>query len=360
MQSDAVSGAWRDAVALTSGGAVIEGPLKGYHHETYVIPLAVDDIAATARWKCREPRPGLFWYDRRCFASEDELVRALAGRVTRIPPVFDSGGLTLQGFIEGLTLGALHPFGKTVPGRLVDQILDVFRELVVIDPSSVPVRRTCSPQDMPADGETGPFLDRLIHFIEDRVYQPHIAEFGSLFHELGIDDRSFKRLHVLADRLHTRPFSLLHADLHRENLVIDHRRQLWVIDWELAMLGDPLYDLATHLYLMRYPVWQRHRLCERWCATVERVREGASFGWREDLPLLLDFKRAQSVFTDVIRVALTLRDASAASPDEQLAEAGLRLHHVLRRAREPLGLTCPPPVEEVVGALRRWLASYAD
>ncbi|CAM5643364.1 hypothetical protein SGRIM128S_09667 [Streptomyces griseomycini] len=33
--------------------------------------------------------------------------------------------------------------------------------------------------------------------------------------------------------------------------IVDPQGGLWVIDWELAMIGDPLYDLATHLHLMR-------------------------------------------------------------------------------------------------------------
>lgn len=69
------------------------------------------------------------------------------------------------------------------------------------------------------------------------------------------------------------------------------------------MLGDPLYDLATHLYLMRFPADQHRRVIRDWCRVVEHIRPGSSRGWEHDLPLILDFKRAQSVFTDVIRVS---------------------------------------------------------
>ncbi|MCX3059096.1 phosphotransferase [Streptomyces beihaiensis] len=353
------SGAWRTAVALGGGRGVVEGPLHGHHHETYVVPLALDGRGEPNRWKCREPRPGLFWFDRRCFASEEEVVRALAGRVSRVPRVIETGGVTLQRFIEGTTLGASYPFGKAVPGRLVEQIMRVFAELVVIDPAALSARRTCSPQDMPADGETGRFLERLIRFTEDRVYRRHHDEFGGLFAALGVDDVAFKRLRSHVEGLHRRPFGLLHADLHRENLIVDGRGRLWFIDWELAMFGDPLYDLATHVHLMRYPVWQRHRVGEMWARTVEGVRPGAARGWRDDLPLLLDFKRAHSVFTDVIRSALALPTGPAVPAhvlDASLAGSGVKLHRLLRRAAPPLGLTYVPSPEAAAHALKRWLS----
>ncbi|MFE2848099.1 hypothetical protein ACFXKS_32070 [Streptomyces scopuliridis] len=39
---------------------------------------------------------------------------------------------------------------------------------------------------------------------------------------------------------------------------------------------------------------------------MERARAGSSYGWEDDLPLLLAYKRVQSVYTDVIRTALLL------------------------------------------------------
>ena len=77
----------------------IEGPLKGHHHEAYAVPLP-----GGGRAKYREPREGLLWFDRRCFALEEELLLDLQGRVTRIPEVLDYGVL-LQRFVEGTTLG---------------------------------------------------------------------------------------------------------------------------------------------------------------------------------------------------------------------------------------------------------------
>ncbi|MBU4350871.1 phosphotransferase [Patescibacteria group bacterium] len=37
---------------------------------------------------------------------------------------------------------------------------------------------------------------------------------------------------------------LVHRDLKPGNLVKDDSGKIWIIDWENAMLGDPLYDIA--------------------------------------------------------------------------------------------------------------------
>jgi thiamine kinase len=42
-----------------------------------------------------------------------------------------------------------------------------------------------------------------------------------------------------------RPRVLCHHDVHGGNIVIDPARRLWLVDWEYAGLGDPVFDLAS-------------------------------------------------------------------------------------------------------------------
>jgi aminoglycoside phosphotransferase (APT) family kinase protein len=42
-----------------------------------------------------------------------------------------------------------------------------------------------------------------------------------------------------------RPRVLCHHDVHAQNMVIDPARRLWLVDWEYAGLGDPVFDLAS-------------------------------------------------------------------------------------------------------------------
>ncbi|MFC9650759.1 phosphotransferase [Streptomyces sp. NPDC056937] len=325
------------------------GPLNGYHHETYAFPLPEESelSARFARAKLRAPRPGLLWFDRRCFASEDLLLTALQGRVTRIPEIIEvGGGVHLQGFIEGVTLdaGARRLPGRCLPGRGLsrrhhDQLERFFHELVSIDPKALEereVKRVCAPGDRTDDGDSAAFLDRLIGFTEDQVYRRHGEPYQRLFEELGVGAEALVRLRKRAVGLRRRPFSLLHCDLHRKNLIVDRHGDLWIIDWELAMIGDPLYDLATHLHLMRYPRREEAGVVRRWQRAVERAREGSSYGWEDDLPLLLAYKRVQSVYTDVIRTALLLGEARGRARGA-LPRAAWRIQRVLAAARDTSG-----------------------
>ncbi|WP_055490565.1 phosphotransferase [Streptomyces sp. TP-A0356] len=356
MPAERVSSPARARAAAMSGDpSAVEGPLAGYHHETYVIPLPAEVVGPhRVRGKCREPRSGLLWFDRRCFASEETLLAALQGRVTRVPDLIEvSEDVRLQRFIEGRTLGSLYASGEEIPDGVADQILDLFRQMARVTPDSLDVERECSPRDRSAEGDTAGFLDRLICFAEERVYQENLKRFPGLFSSLGLDGDSFKKLRKQVAGLSERPFCLLHADLHRENFVVDGRGRLWAIDWELALFGDPLYDLATHLYLMRYPKAQHELMVKRWCAAMEEERAGSSNGWEEDLPRLLDFKRAQSVFTDIVRATQFL-DSRPESGASALAEEAGKVRRVLAAAAEPLGLDTVPALGDVRSALGRW------
>jgi len=340
------------AAEMSADSHAVVGPLQGYHHETYVFPLPDPVTGAPMRVKCREPRENLLWFDRRCFASEERLLRALQGRVVRIPELIEVEGLGFQRFIEGHTIGSRHGSGRALPPSMAEHIVDLFRQLAGITPQTLPVARQCRPEDRPEDGDTEGFLERLIRFAEERVYRDNLPEFQSLFDSLGVNDVSFKHLRKHVSGLTGRPFCLLHADLHRENFIVDAEGGLWTIDWELAMFGDPLYDLATHLYLTRYPEQQEREMTLRWCDAVERVRPGSARGWREDLPRLLDFKRAQSVFTDAIRTSQSLSTEGRVG-HRHLRQVSSKLEAVLRAAAVPLGLDSLPGRQEIEAALRR-------
>ncbi|MGW0780530.1 phosphotransferase [Streptomyces sp. NPDC002913] len=329
------------------GGTLIEGPFRGHYRETYVFPLPDGSL----RCKVHEPRSELFRFDRRCFLSEDRLLLDLRGRVSRIPEivVLDEHVL-LQGFIEGRTLGR-GPAGA-LSAHHAGQLGQLFGELVALDAGSVGGQRVCARADHPSDGDTGAFLDGLATFTRDQVHRRHIDRFGSLFHELGVPEGALDGIRRRARLLTDRPFTLIHGDLHRLNLIVDAADDLWTIDWELSMVGDPLYDLATHLHLMRYSPQEAGRIAGLWADAVGAVRPECAKGWREDLATLLAYKRVQSVYTDVIRGAIALEQPGAGPALARLPVTAHRIREVLSRARVPLGLDSVP-------SLRRVMAAYA-
>ncbi|MBT2391258.1 phosphotransferase [Streptomyces sp. ISL-1] len=344
----------RRLVQLSAGEELIEGPLKGYHHETYAFPLPdTYGRVGSVRWKCREPRQGILWFDRRSFASEGALIRALAGHVTSVPEIIEVDDIGLQRFIEGSTLGSYGRPGAVVAEPYVDQIARLFRELAAISPDMLPVSQATGADDRVVDGDSAGFAARLIQFTEERVYKEHLQLYGDLFDGLGIPQDGLRRLMDRTRSFASRPFCLLHGDLHRENFIVDGAGRLWTIDWELATFGDPLYDLATHLHLMRYPVQQEATVLLHWRDAMEAARPGSSLGWQEDLPYLLEYKRAQSVYTDVIRSALAVgggRDFNWSA----LRSSSRKVQRVLADAESALSLTELPTLRQVAKRLVDW------
>ncbi|MGI5353328.1 phosphotransferase [Streptomyces sp. CA-250714] len=321
----------------------VDGPLAGYHREWYVV-RPEGELTRLGRVKIGEPREGALWFDRRYFASEDELLLELARLgVPRVPPVHRvrSAGTVFHGFIEGRTLAELSPRGHPLAPDQLRQIMDRFASLCRLRPGDVHARRLGSD-----DGAGSGFPRGMLEFTRERAYHAHLPRFGPLFERLGVPLDALgprSRLAAEAARQTDRPVCLLHGDLHRANFIVDPAGALWTIDWELASFGDPLYDLATHLYLMDYPDRQRAEVVEQWRRTVTPLLPGADAQLAEDLPRWLDYKRAQSVFTDVVRQAVVLADAvGSAAFAAQLGQAAKLVHDVLVRAAEPLELADVP------------------
>ncbi|MFC0847567.1 phosphotransferase [Streptomyces noboritoensis] len=376
---ETASPARRVAVELSRcGDKGVTGPLQGHHHEAYAIVLPLGNPLGEeyVRGKLRVRREGLLWFDRRTFAFEDELLMALKGRVSRIPECVEfAEGLFLQGFVEGRTLRDRRFGIGRLSGRHVGQLGELFGQIAVVKNGELALKML--PEDVfrPSvrDGDTAGFLGGLIDFTQGEVYEKNRGEFGSLFDRLGVSAASLNGLRDRASGLTPRPFCLVHGDLHRRNLIVDSRGDLWFIDWELAMIGDPLYDLATHLHLMNYNECDALRVKEAWRGAVEAVCPGASEGWERDLPHLLTFKQAQSVYTDVIRTAVALQlgvgalagaSAGAASPGpgaaspapaRRLARAAWKVQRVLALARTALGLPSVPTRAEIRATYGEWV-----
>lgn len=335
------------------GALRVQGPLKGYHHEAYAVKLPADIARRIGfRWvKLLDPRPDLFWFDMRCFPSQDVLLQALYQQVTHIPEVVRLEGFTFHHFIEGRTLGR-HRRAAT-SNDILGQVSELFRSMVAVPLETLPEERSCDRRDWPGPGDSGGFLRRLATFTHREVYGPHREEFAGIFHALGVREDALENLSQATHPLHPRPFSLLHGDLHRKNFIVDGYGQMWTIDWELAMVGDPLYDLATHLHLMRYPARQQAIVMKLWRDAVEQARPGASAGMADDLDRYLAYKQVQSVYTDILREGRKLKAEKSPNP-LRLLRTGARIHDALERARTALSLAEVPSAWRIMSVFADW------
>ncbi|WP_399886364.1 phosphotransferase family protein [Streptomyces sp. BBFR51] len=331
--------------------------LRGHHNINYVLrsgPVLALLLGAVpfTRLKYRVPLRTVEVVPR-IWPREAEVLRVVCRYLREVPPCLaDLGDGSVHRYRMGRALSDGGPL-RNVGDELMRSFASFFARTARVPVAELPAR----PEGWPEDGDTQGFLDWLVRFTEERVHRPNRDRFGALFDAVGVPEDAMVRFAANHRCRISRPFRLLHTDVHQANTVVRGRR-LAVIDWELAIFGDPLHDLATHLVRMAYDKQEQVRMTELWAeAMAEAGFTELTAGLHEDLPTYVAFEYAQSVFTDVLRAATDLPEDADTDHFQAAAD---RVQRAIGRAREPLRLVDVPGREPVVEALRAWYGTRAE
>ncbi|WP_329572589.1 aminoglycoside phosphotransferase family protein [Streptomyces sp. NBC_01361] len=337
--------------------AALEGEsLSSHHHRNYVIPLAkpmarrlgqAPGTRVTVRVRKTEALPVVI----RTWPDEKGILDAIGGVLPNVPQcLFKRADLAIHSYVEGVPLSSVCPNGKPVDSHLISALAGLLADMTRVSSRGLPPL----PDFWPRRGrDSGAFLRALARAAEEQIRKPNWTAFGGLFAALGIAEDALTRFAERVPTLMRRPFSLLHGDLHRDNVIVSYHGDppLICVDWELATYGDPLHDLATHLVRMDYPEEQWAEVTGEWREAMQCARSEATVGLGSDLRHYIDFEHAQSVYPDVIRAVTSLGDSFS---QRDLDVAAQSVHRALRRAEKPLRLTRVPDVAKIEPILFRW------
>lgn len=334
-------------------------PTRGHHHQNFVLRPTEDlarqvGCAAGTSVTVRIRRPEALPVVVRTWRHEWEILEAVGRVLPRYAPrcLAVSGGKSVHSYVEGAPLSVVHPYGTALDAPLVEVLTGLMARMARVRREELPPL----PADWPSDDrDSRGFLRSLAAHVDCQVREPNRAAFGGLFTALGVPEDAMSRF---ADRLPAmtgRPFGLLHADLHRDNVIVTRSGAppLVCVDWELATYGDPLHDLAVHLVRMRYPKSQWGQVVGAWSRALRRTSPDSVDGALRDLRHYVDFERAQSVFPDVMRAAQSLADHPGRAGDG-LARATAVVRKALESAAGPLGLDGVPDATDIEQALVKW------
>ncbi|MFJ5264199.1 phosphotransferase family protein [Streptomyces sp. NPDC088387] len=345
--------------AFVTGAAQYGLESSGHHNRNYVLALPEDmarvlgqkpGTSVTVRLRRTDALPVVI----RTWQDETQILDAIRGFLPHAPQCLAKGkGFAVHSHVEGVPLSTVCPNEKPVDTLLMKALAGLLAETTRVRRGALPRL----PASWPANhSDSRGFLQTLAHMADSQIRQPNSRVFDGLFKALGIPEDALIRLRERVPAMARRPYSLLHGDLHRDNVITSYGGDppLICVDWELATYGDPLHDLATHLVRMRYPAFQWGQVVDAWAEAMQEFRPAAVNGVGKDLRHYVDFERAQSVYPDVMRAA---RSLEVSSDQKTLDEATDSVRRALELAERPLRLGSLPGRKEIESTLYRWRAS---
>ncbi|KUL40492.1 phosphotransferase family protein [Streptomyces regalis] len=101
-------------------------------------------------------------------------------------------------------------------------------------------------------------------------------------------------------RVSERRPALLHGDLHPWNLV-RHEGHPWLtlVDWQMALVGDPLYDLVRHMHLTLTRPETYKRMFRRWAVQLDGE---FTHDWQKDRHVYRGLEFVRSAYVDLNRL----------------------------------------------------------
>ncbi|MGW7100586.1 phosphotransferase family protein [Streptomyces sp. NPDC054838] len=314
-----------------------EGAAAGYYNRNVGVATAEGKV------NVRIPLAAADTMDLRLWPEEDVLacIRPYVVRAPELRHVSEDPRFQVHHFIEGRVLDGVSPRGAAVPPHVLGDVVAVMEQL-----GRIPVEKAPPlPEHWPASGDSAGFA-RLLARLTRQVHSTYREAYREVFAGLGIPEDPLAVVEPRWDSLAQRPFAVLHADLHRKNMIVADGGT-WFLDWELALWGDPMYEIAIHFHKMDYPDGQRAEVLRLWRETLP-ARSTA--GPPDDLDLYTAHERIKSAIVDTVRYSKQLAAANRQERDFLI----VRLTKKVNAARRVWG--SPPDLtpERVAALLAPW------
>ena len=326
---------WRSLAKLAKQQSV----LAGFYNENYRL------VHENEAFLFRFPKDNEELFDPRPF-REAEVYNILEGKGLPIPEVLyvsPDQTFMVQKFIEGSLIDEVYPPGQSIPEDHIDQMAKFYADIAALD---VDISEIIA-LDWPRKGPMLTFLEKLLETAW-LIYERHQATHGSMYEFLHIPSDPFSIFLKRAAELHKRPWRLIHADIHRGNMIEQEDGQLMIIDWELALYGDILYCVASYMHRCRFFPDEKSRIAFK---IYEALPPEFQKNFMKDLSFYLDYEALNSVITDTVRFPRLLK--AGKTSNTTMHELSVYYSDNLNRISELLGTRKTTP-EKAMEWFKEW------
>lgn len=264
---------------------------KGHYNYNYVVypPSQLQPALI------RVPRIGAAQMDLRCLEENNTLQflernHVLAPRLLYQSP---ANSYKVLSYISGQSLKTLYPSSRSFPSSIIQSAVKLI----------VQIQNLGVPKDF-YDSIATP--TKIIEHVEKLYQYQWLMGHDILFMLLGMPEpENFIPLWLREALLGWNgTFVFAHSDLHRGNLIIAPDDYLVAVDWELAALTAPAYDIATHFHRAEYSPVEQILFMQEYSRLMD---VDLSFLDRE-VKLFLSLELIKSVLIDSLRLVQCLQN----------------------------------------------------
>jgi aminoglycoside phosphotransferase (APT) family kinase protein len=308
---------WDDLYRQARGAI---GPAAGLYHDNYIVQRDGAAYVIRAQRAMGEPDVEPRMYPEAAVLAALEPAGLAAPRL-----IHDSGarGYLVISYRPGRPVADLYPPGTPMPSSAIEFVGAAMSALYRVDRAALgavlpesPWRRAGGPAE---------FRPGLLRWLT-RVWASARPAERECVRAMGLPAEPFAPS-GFPPASSGRAFRLCHGDLQRQNLLVARGDRFAVLDWELAVWGDPVWDVACHLHRAAYPPAQAESARQRLLATCPDWTGSADDGRAYDAYLRIEQYR--SLVLDCVRALrrgggwdAATRGREAAAYQAKLAAAG--------------------------------------
>ncbi len=234
--------------------------VSGIYHDNYLVRRDGTSYVIRVNRKLEEPdvEPRMY--------AEASVLAALAPVDIAVPELFHDSGeheFMVISYLPGRRIADIYPPGTSVPDSLIEFIRTTMSELYRVEREALGAVLRESPWRWVSGNDA--FLPDLLSWLT-KVYDSSSVEEKECMRAVGLPTDLFDFRNFSLDNS-LRTFRLCHGDLQRENLLVASRYRYSVLDWEMAVWGDPVWDIASHMHRAAYPPDQAQSALQRLLAS---------------------------------------------------------------------------------------------